>query len=191
MSHGISERYANFSDVTKNSLLHALAEHGAHLNDREIEDLVDGYNYLTAFPDAKPALSRIETDKSIHAVLFTNGTEGMATGAIMHCKDLHPIATAVFKDLATADQVERFKPTRNSYVHLAKKVGKVQSQMSEIWLISGNPFDIVGARNMGMNAIWVDRAGKGWQDACVPELQPTAIVHSLEQIMDEIKGRKT
>lgn len=191
VSHGILDRYVHFSVVTKNSLLHALAEHGEHLGDPEIEDLVDGYNYLTLFPDAKPALSRIDSDASIHAVLFSNGTESMATQAVMNCKDLHPVATTVFKDLATADQVERFKPTRNSYMHLVERVGKDHSQMGEVWLISSNPFDIVGARNVGMNAIWVDRAGKGWQDACVPELQPTAIVHSLEQIMDEMKGHKT
>lgn len=187
----MTERYVDFSQVTRNSLLNALAEHGVNLQDREIENLVDGYNYLTLFPDAKPTLSRIEADPNIHAVLFSNGTGNMVTHAIMHCEDLQAIGATVFKDLVTADQVERFKPSRNSYNHLAEKAGKKPSQMNEIWLISGNPFDIVGARNMGMNAIWVDRAGKGWQDACVPELQPTAIVQSLEQIVNEIQGLKT
>jgi FMN phosphatase YigB (HAD superfamily) len=51
------------------------------------------------------------------------------------------------------------------------------------WLISSNPFDIVGARSMGMNAIWVDRAGVGWKAAVVPDLQPTATVNSLEHIV--------
>lgn len=184
------DRYANFSEVTRNALLHALAEHGASLNAHQIEDMVDGYNYLTACSDAKPALSRIEADTTIHAVLFSNGTETMITNAIKHCEELQPLATTVFKDLVSVDQVKRFKPSRNSYMHLAQKVGKNQSQMNEMWLISGNPFDIVGARSAGMNAIWVDRAGKGWQDACVPELQPTAIVHSLEQITDKIAGSK-
>lgn len=184
----MTERYVDFSQVTRNSLLNALAEHGVHLQDREIENLVDGYNYLTLFPDAKPTLSRIEADPNIHAVLFSNGTENMVTRAIMHCEDLQAIGATVFKDLVTADQVERFKPSRNSYKHLAEKVGKKPTQMNEIWLISGNPFDIVGARNIGINAIWVDRAGKGWQDTCVPELQPTAIVQSLEQIVNKIQG---
>lgn len=161
------------------------------MSDHEVDEMVDGYKYLTAFPDAKPALSRIEADTNIHAVLFSNGTESMITNAMRNCEDLQPIATTVFKDMASVDQIQRYKPSRNSYMHLAQRVGKNQSQMNEIWLISGNPFDIVGARNVGMNAIWVDRASKGWQDACVPELQPTAIVHSLEEIMDEISGRRT
>lgn len=185
-----TDRYVDFSQVTRNALMHALAEHGEHLDDHEIETLVDGYNYLTLFPDAKPTLSRIEADSNIHAVLFSNGTERMVTHAVMHCEDLQAIATTVFEGQVTADQVERFKPTRNNYNHLAEKVGKSPSQMNEIWLISGNPFDIVGARNVGMNAIWLDRAGKGWQDACVPELQPTAIVQSLEQIVNVIQGPK-
>jgi len=36
--------------------------------------------------------------------------------------------------------------------------------MKDLWLVSGNPFDVTGARHSGMNAIWVDRAGNGWVD---------------------------
>lgn len=50
--------------------------------------------------------------------------------------------------------------------------------MSKLWLISGNPFDIVGARATGMQAIWVDRVGAGWKNAAAPDLQPTGIVQS-------------
>lgn len=58
--------------------------------------------------------------------------------------------------------------------------------MSEIFLVSGNPFDVVGGRSVGMNAIWVDRAGKGWQDSMVAGTWngPTEIVRSLDQVVD-------
>lgn len=69
-------------------------------------------------------------------------------------------------------------------------MGKQESQMDQIWLISGNPFDVVGARSVGMQAIWVDRPNRGWQDAVAPGLRPSAIVHSLEQIVQEIQGRR-
>lgn len=62
--------------------------------------------------------------------------------------------------------------------------------MNEIWLVSCNAWDIVGARSAGLNAIWIDRAGKGWQDAALPGVRPTAIVRSLEQIIGEITGRQ-
>lgn len=43
---------------------------------------------------------------------------------------------------------------------------------------------------MGVNAIWVGRASDGWKHAAVPDLQPTAIVNSLERIVDVIKTRQ-
>ena len=58
-------------------------------------------------------------------------------------------------------------------------------EMSEIWLVSGNPFDVVGGKSVGMNAIWVDRAGNGWQDSLLPNERgrPTEIVKSLEEVI--------
>lgn len=50
--------------------------------------------------------------------------------------------------------------------------------MSKLWLISGNPFNIVRARATDVQAKWVDRVGTGWKDAVAPDLQPTGIVQS-------------
>lgn len=147
------------------------------------------YDSLSTFPDVDPALNRITIDPTIQVVVFSNGSKAMVSNSVIHSKGLAPHAS-VFQDLITVDEIQRYKPSRASYQHLAEKVGKQPSEMNELWLISGNPFDIVGARSVGMNAIWVDRAGKGWQDAAVPDLRPSAIVRSLEHIVDKIKGRR-
>ncbi|CEJ54412.1 hypothetical protein PMG11_00726 [Penicillium brasilianum] len=183
------ERYEDFSNITRNALLHALAENGEQLGDSEIASLMEAYDDLSTFPDVSPALDRIAADPTFHAVVFSNGAKAMVSNSVMQSKDLAPHA-GVFQDLITVDEVQHYKPSRASYRHLAEKVGKKPSQMSELWLVSGNPFDVVGARSMGMNAIWVDRAGRGWQDAAVPDLRPSAIVRSLEHIVDKMKGRR-
>jgi 2-haloacid dehalogenase len=67
------------------------------------------------------------------------------------------------------------------YGHLASCTG-MTGNMGSMWLISGNPFDIVGAHAVGMKAAWVDRAGNGWQDQLGGE--PTVVVKSLEQVAD-------
>jgi 2-haloacid dehalogenase len=170
-------------------LLHALAEIDEQLGNSEIASLMEAYDSLSTFPDVNPALGRIAADPTIHAVVFSNGSRSMVSNSVMHSKNL-ALHASVFQDLITVDEVQRYKPSRASYQHLAEKVGKHPSEMKELWLVSGNPFDVVGARSMGMNAIWVDRAGKGWQDAAVPHLRPSAIVRSLEHIVDKIKGRR-
>ncbi|KAK5796423.1 hypothetical protein VI817_005708 [Penicillium citrinum] len=183
------EKYEDFSIVTKNALVHALTEHGEQLSDNNIARIMEAYDHLSTFPDVNPSLIRLAADENVHAVVFSNGSKTMVSNSVLRSKDLAPHAS-IFQDLITVDEIQRYKPTPASYEHLARKTGKQKSQIDQIWLISGNPFDIVGARSVGMQAIWVDRARRGWQDAAVPELRPTAIVHSLEQIMKEIQGRR-
>ncbi|KAH8698719.1 HAD-like domain-containing protein [Talaromyces proteolyticus] len=181
--------YEDFSSITRNSLLHALAEQGEELSDSEIAILMEAYDNLSIFPDVNLALSRIATDPTIQAVVFSNGSRTMVSNSVLCSRDLAPQANA-FQDFITVDEVRQYKPSRTSYQHLAQKVGKQPSQMGEVWLISGNPFDIVGARSVGMHAIWIDRANRGWQDAAMPNLRPTAIVCSLGHIVEEINRHR-
>jgi len=146
---------------------------------------MEAYNSLSIFADVQSALNRVKTESTLHPVIFSNGGKE-SIGISMRNSEGLATHSSIFHDVISAEDIKQYKPARETYKHLAEKVGKQPSQMDQIWLISGNPFDIVGARNAGMNAIWIDRANKGWQDASVPDLHPTAIVHSLEQIVEEI-----
>ncbi|KAL1962480.1 hypothetical protein VTN77DRAFT_9601 [Rasamsonia byssochlamydoides] len=178
-------QFDDFFNVTKNSLLHALAENNIKLRDEDINGLMEAYDSLSTFPDVTPALNRLATNPDITAVVFSNGTKSMVSNSVFHSKDLSP-HTGVFRDLVTVDSVKKYKPAPDVYLHLAEKMGKQKSQMGDMWLVSGNPFDIVGARRMGMKAGWVDRVGHGWQDAVIPELRPTVIGAGLDEIVNAI-----
>jgi 2-haloacid dehalogenase len=179
--------YENFSAITRNSLLHALADNDSQLSDDNIEELMRAYDNLSTFADVDPTLTRIAADLSIQAVIFSNGTKTMVLNSILRSADLSPHAS-VFRDVVTVEEVKQYKPARACYEHLAKQTGQDPSHMSNLWLVSGNPFDIVGARSAGMRAIWVDRMGVGWKDGAT-DLRPTAIAHSLEHALQEIQSR--
>lgn len=142
------------------------------------------YDSLSIFPDVSPALTSLSDHPSITAVVFSNGTHSMVSNSVNHSPDLAPHAS-VFKDIVVVEEIKAFKPAPEVYKHLAKSVGVSEDDMGRLWLVSGNPFDIVGAKAMAMNAIWVDRAGNGWQDELVQgEVgRPTAIVKSLEEVV--------
>lgn len=178
-------RWENFTNVTQNSLRHALAEHGEQLSAGDQASLMDAYNNLSTFADVQAALNRVAANSAIFPVIFSNG-DNEAIGISVRESEGLAEHSSIFHHVISAEDIKRYKPSPETYKHLAETVGKQPSQMNQMWLISGNPFDIIGARNCGMNAIWVDRANKGWQDRAVPDLQPTAIVHSLEQIVEEI-----
>ncbi|KAK5561667.1 hypothetical protein LTR46_000472 [Exophiala xenobiotica] len=169
------------SMMTRKSLLHALAEHGASLNDQDLNKLMQAYDSLSTFPDVNAALKRLEKNSSIDCVVFSNGTNTMVSNSVHGSDDLN---SSVFKDFVTVESVQRYKPSPEVYHHLAEKVGKV-GEMNAVWLVSGNPFDVTGARAVGMHAAWVDRAGNGWQDKL--GLGPTVVVKSLEEVAEAVE----
>lgn len=136
------------------------------------------YDSLSIFPDVEPALKSLNSSENVECVVFTNGTKKMATNSVQKSDELSP-HSSVFKQIVTVDFVRSFKPAPETYGYLGQCTG-MTSQMSSMWLVSGNPFDIVGARAAGMQAAWVDRAGNGWQDRLGSP--PTAIVNSLEEV---------
>jgi len=103
---------------------------------------------------------------------------------------------SVFADIITIQEIEVFKPDPRVYQHLARKVGKTTSKedLKSIWLVSGNPFDIVGARAAGIQAAWIDRKGGhggngGWNDQ-LGELAsggPTLVVRGVDEAVRRIK----
>ena len=149
------------------------------------------YDSLSTFPDVTPALrSLAHESSSITPVVFSNGTNSMVTNSVKSSPDLGPHAS-VFKEIVTVEEVKKFKPCPEVYFHLADQVGKGRGReaMGEMWIVSGNPFDVAGARAVGMQAAWVDRAGKGWTDGLVrgEEGRPTIVVGGLGEVVEGIR----
>jgi 2-haloacid dehalogenase len=143
------------------------------------------YDALSTFPDVPPALKELENHGNILPVVFSNGTSAMVSTSIQRSPDLSRLSS-VLKKLVVVEKVKRYKPAPAVYEYLAEQVGKKNSEMGHLWLVSGNPFDVVGARSVGMKAAWIDRPGKGWIDSLDYRLQPTVIVRSLEGLVETI-----
>lgn len=183
-------QYQPFSDITRNSLHHALADSSLSLDDASISQLMKAYDNLSTFPDVAPALKALANESNLTAVVFSNGTESMVTNSVRLSPDLAPHKD-VFESIVTVDQVKCFKPDPRVYYHLAETVGIAKSRegMARLWLVSGNPFDVVGARAVGMQAAWVDRGGAGWTDGLVKGEtgKPTVVVKGLGEVVAAVK----
>lgn len=66
----------------------------------------------------------------------------------------------------------------------------MEGKMGGMWLVSGNPFDVVGAKAVGMRACWVDRAGAGWVDGLVQgeRGRPDVVVRGVGEVVGGIEG---
>ncbi|KAL8723810.1 MAG: hypothetical protein Q9181_007177, partial [Wetmoreana brouardii] len=181
-------QYIPFSTITQRSLHHVLCENNLSLSEDAVSSLMSAYDSLSTFPDVAPALESLAKTSSLTPVVFSNGTQQMVGNSVHNSPDLSPHST-VFHDIITIEQVKRFKPHPDVYHHLARKVGKSKDQMGEMWLVSGNPFDIVGAKAVGMKACWVDRAGSGWTDALIEGEAgvPDLVVKGLGEVVEGVK----
>ncbi|KAL9025270.1 MAG: hypothetical protein Q9196_005876 [Gyalolechia fulgens] len=184
------DQYIPFSTITERSLFHALSEYDLSLPSEEaLHSLMSAYDSLSAFPDVAPELELIARNRSVTPVVFSNGTQKMVTNSVYHSPDLSAWSK-VFKDIITVDGVKKFKPHPDVYYHLADMVGKSRDQMGEMWLVSGNPFDIVGAKAAGMRTCWVDREGVGWVDGLIegPNGRPDLVMRGLGELVQDEKG---
>lgn len=97
----------------------------------------------------------------------------------------------IFKAVVTVDEVKKFKPAKEVYRHLATNMGYSTSEqdMGQLVLVSGNPFDVVGAKSAGMKAVWVDRERAGWVDELMGEEgRPDWTVDDLKDVVQIVKG---
>ena len=147
------------------SLKHALADSGVRLSAPEIDVVMEAYNSLSVIPDAEQALELLSRDPNIEAYIFSNGTKEMVRASMENVPELSKYSS-VIKRMVTVEEVRAYKPDPRTYQHFAMQVGNGTSMedMKQIWLISGNPFEIVGAQAAGMRAVWIDRGGQGWTD---------------------------
>ena len=161
------EHYHDFAWVTERALEHALATSGEDVDPDTRRELLAGYDALEAFGDTRPGLERLRAEGHTLAV-FSNGTRAMIERVVGAAG-----ITDCFDDLISVDEVGTFKPSPRVYRHAAARVGQ---QVADTWLISANPFDVVGAATVGLRTAWVDR-GTAAFDPLGPE--PDIIVPDL------------
>lgn len=131
----------------------------------------------------------------IEAYIFTNGTPDMAVRSIATSPELSAHAKAadrgLFSDpdsIVTTDPVQCYKPDPRAYKHLMDVAGvRTEQERRNVWVVSANPFDVVGAKAAGMRAAWIDRAGKGWVDRLdemrVPSVTATGVDEAVKAIL--------
>ncbi|KAI0893139.1 haloacid dehalogenase [Annulohypoxylon nitens] len=177
--------YKPFGEITRNALYHAVAEHGLTLTAENADALMRSYDALHVFPEIPSALKLLEENSgSVEAYVFSNGTGEMVGNSIKTSPDLGPHAER-FKSLITVDEVKCFKPDRRSYNHVLGHIGR-QGDVSNVWLISANPFDIVGARAAGLKASFIDRSGKGWIDRLDEKRAPSITASGVDEAIRSI-----
>ncbi|MFP3874838.1 MAG: haloacid dehalogenase type II [Thiohalophilus sp.] len=170
---GLMRQYVDFSVCTRQALDYCDTVLGTRLSEADKQRLLQQYASLPAFADVAAGLAALQ-QVGIRMVAFSNGTAAGVNGLLEQAgiRDR-------FSDIISVDEIGSYKPDPAVYQHCLARTG---AAVAECWLVSANPFDILGAAAVGMPTAWVQRdpgvAFDPW------ETRPTA---SIEQLTDLIK----
>ncbi len=170
----VMERYEDFEFVTRKALDYALAAVNEQLKDEQKGQLLSQYNDLPLFPDVRSGLQQLQA-KGHTMTVFSNGSPSMLR-AIMRTAHLKTF----FQGFVSVDEIKMYKPSPKVYSLVASKL---QRPISEVRLISSNPFDVTGASNAGMQATWINRS-RGLFDTLGEE--PPMVVETLEELVGRL-----
>jgi 2-haloacid dehalogenase len=177
---GLMNDYRNFAICTHDALEFTCQEQGHDLSPDDKASLLDSYRRLPAFDDAFPALQAMEqTGHRLFA--FSNGKRDDVESLLQHARILE-----YFDDIVSVDEISSFKPDPAVYRHFLARSG---GESGNSWLISGNPFDLLGALNCGMKAAWIRRSASSQFDPWGPE--PTLTINSLRELNSAIASPRS
>jgi 2-haloacid dehalogenase len=168
------EQYRDFAWVTARALEYALAVTGTTLSQPRIDGLLAQYDDLERFAEVEPGLAALR-QRGLEMVAFSNGSPRML-GAVLASSGL----TECFGQVVSVDDVRAFKPSPRVYQHLLNRVGQPAER---VMLVSSNPFDVIGAMAVGLQAAWVNRTGAPFDTIGGP---PTHEVRSLAELAERL-----
>ncbi|HEY8291423.1 MAG TPA: haloacid dehalogenase type II [Thermomicrobiales bacterium] len=145
---GLMRQYVPFDRCTAQALRATIQALAADVSEADQARLLAQYRQLTAFPDATPAIEALKAAGQT-VVAFSNGVEATVRALLDHAGILPHL-----DDVISVDDLRTFKPDPAVYVYLARRVNR---PMADTWLVSGNPFDVIGAKAAGLRAAWVRR----------------------------------
>lgn len=168
---GLMQNYETFAVCTSQALDYTCAYYGADLSDEQKKGLMSIYRILPAFDDVKEGLTRLKA-AGFRLYAFSNGAAD-ALEVLLNNAGIRDL----FLGVVSVDDIKSFKPNPAVYSHFLRKS---ESSGGEAWLISSNPFDVIGSISAGMKSVWVRRTPEAVFDPW--GIEPTITVSSLVEL---------
>ena len=171
----LMQNYETFAVCTRQALDYTCAYYKVTLGDDQKSTLLSIYRELPAFDDVRAGLVQLK-DVGLRLFAFSNGSSDA----------LEPLLSAagirdLFQGVVSVDSLKSFKPNPGVYCHFLRESG---ASGDSSWLISSNPFDVIGAISAGMRSAWIRRAPDAIFDPW--GIEPTITVSRLTELKAEM-----
>lgn len=168
---GLMEAYVDFSVCTKEAFLYSCKALQVSLETEQETEILGSYAHLPPFSDVVESLKQLSLNGH-RLFAFSNGSKKALTILLGNAG-----VNGYFEDLISVEDVGSFKPSPKVYGHFNRRT---TSKPTNSCLVSGNPFDVIGARSYGMHAVWVQRDAQRVFDPW--GIRPSQTIKSLSQL---------
>lgn len=167
---GLMDDYQNFAVCTKQALEFTCEVTKQEISDQDKGQLLAAYQTLPSFEDVKAALPLLANHFQLFA--FSNGATSSVRSLLTNAAIINE-----FTDIVSTDEIKTFKPNPAVYHHLLQRTN---AEPTHCWLISSNPFDVIGAKNVGLKAAWIARSEQAAFDPW--GIEPDIIAKDLNEL---------
>ena len=171
----LMKKYLPFNICTAQALRFVSMQLGISLPEDAQENLMSKYPQLPAYGDVTAALDEC-AERGFTIAACSNGTESAVRASLGNAGIL-----SRFSKIISVDAIRTFKPDPAVYEYL---VAELRAPREIVWLISSNPFDVIGAKACGLHTAWVQRDSKRVFDPW--EFAPDLIVHGLAELAGKL-----
>jgi len=172
---GLMQNYENFSVCIGNALDYTCAYFNTPLSREDKDELLGAYRVLPAFDDVAEGLA-LAKQAGFRMYAFSNGSADAVETLLDHAG-----IRDNFISMVSVDEIKSFKPDPGVYCHFLRRAGATGA---DAWLVSSNPFDVIGAISSGMRAAWIKRSPEAIFDPW--GIEPTLTVNSLAKLAERI-----
>ena len=173
---GLMNQFVDFSVCTKDALEYSCLFFKTKLTDAQKNALLNEYKVLPTFPDVKKGLQKLkEEGHKLYA--FSNGSANAISNLLVNAKIID-----LFDGVVSVEDVQVFKPSPKVYQHFNIKTNSTKETS---WLISSNPFDVIGATSYGMKTAWLQRSSDAIFDPW--NIEPTTIINTINELSIKLK----
>ncbi|MGB7597900.1 MAG: haloacid dehalogenase type II [Gallionella sp.] len=172
---GLMQNYENFSVCTGDAFDYTSALLDVPFSPAAKAEVMSAYRTLPAFDDVAEGLARArQSGHRIYA--FSNGRAEAVETLLRHAG-----IREYFIGVISTDEMKSYKPNPGVYSHFLRRAGALGA---DAWLVSSNPFDVIGAISSGMRAAWVKRSPQALFDPW--GIEPTLTIKSLLDLSRQV-----
>ena len=160
--------HSGYLETVRRALHYILRHNGIAATPATVEEFMQGWQYLSPFPEVLPALAAMRSRYQL--VVLSNGDPAFLEYLVKER------VTWVFDAVISVTSVGAFKPHPAVYRAAAGQLGL---EVGACVMVSANSFDIMGARTCGFRGAFVNRYQLPYEDT---SYQPDVTVADFTEL---------